>query len=109
MDTKRLIKICAVICGLSGVVILIWVFYPIISYQFNAPTLMSFLSPIPDTSVSSNTNTDYTKASNWFPQVKTVSFKSQDSQAPNSYKISIPRIGINKAIVAIGGEDLSQS
>ncbi len=109
---KLLFKICAVVCGVSGVVVLIWVFFPIISYELTSPTLMTFISPIPDSQVidagrQNVGNADYTKASSWFPGAKV------DSNAPRPavsfYKISIPRLNIRNAIVSIGGEDLAQN
>src|SRR5579859_3770741 len=111
MNKKFLIRMCAVICGISGIIVLAWVFYPIIAYQLNAPQLMTFLSPVPDNSQpgdnSNNSSTDYTKASNWFPGAKSkLGF-------PNGqityYKLSIPRLGIQNATVSLGGEDLSQN
>lgn len=103
MKKKNIVKICAIICGISGFIILTWVFYPIISYQLTAPQSMTFLSPIP----YGSENTDYTKASSWFPTAKA---NSNFNKNPVSfYKLSIPRLGISKATVAIGGEDLSDS
>ena len=112
MNTKFLVKVCAGICGLSGVVILIWVFFPILKYELTSPDLQTFLSPIPDTgivdaAISPIGTTDYTKASSWFPGAKV------DSNAPKPavtfYKISIPRLNIRNATVSIGGEDLAQN
>ncbi len=111
MSKRFIVKFCAIISGLAGVFVLIWVFYPIISYQLTSPNLMTFLSPIPDNfsfnSNKSTTDTDYTKASNWFPDAKTA--KSPIKPVVSFYKLSIPRLGITNANVAIGGEDLAQS
>ncbi len=109
MNVKLLARICAVICGLSGVVVLLWVFYPILAYQFTSPAEMTFLSPIPDDKTlasGQSSGTDYTKASNWFPTAKEPT-KPQPTVA--LYKLSIPRLGIRDASVAIGGEELSDS
>lgn len=109
MGKKTIIRFFAVTCGLAGGAVLLWVFYPIVSYQLTAPQSLTFLSPVPDDNevLSAKTsNIDYTKAENWFPDAKTQSF----SNLPvSSYKISIPRLGIRNANVAIGGEDLSKS
>jgi len=113
MSKRNIIRVVATICGLGGVVIIGWVFYPIISYQITSPTLMTFLSPLPadasnSNDTSTNSNVDYTKANTWFPQAKANS----DFNKPPTvgfYNLSIPRLGITNAKVAIGGEDLTQS
>jgi sortase A len=101
MNKKAIVKFSAMVCGFSGVIIFLWIFYPIISYQINSPNLMTFLSPIP-----ANENADYTKASSWFPSAKIV--KAADFHV-TFYKLTIPRLGIINATVSIGGEDLAQS
>jgi sortase A len=105
---RKIVKLFAVASGLFGVILLLWVFYPIISYQLTAPTLMTFLSPIANDSqaASPDGSADYTKASSWFPTAKAED--SFNNNAPSFYKISIPRLGIKDATVSIGGEDLSQ-
>ncbi len=99
---RTILKVFAVISGLCGVVVLLWVFFPIISYQITSPNLMTFLSPIP-----ASANVDYTKASNWFPDAKTTT--NVVTPTVSFYKLSIPRLGITNALVSIGGEDLAQS
>ncbi len=103
MTKKNRFKFLAVICGLVGAGVLLWVFFPIISYQINSPDLMTFLSPIPN----SPSQVDYTKASSFFPEAKAK--EVTDRPAVTFYKLSIPRLGIRDAKVSIGGEDLSQS
>lgn len=112
MSRKTILRISAAISGLSGVVILIGVLYPIISYKSVYPkNYTKLVSPVTDNSdfVKSATSTqevDYTQASNWFPGAA----KSEDFAASKVeyYTLSIPKLKIDKAIVAIGGEDLSQ-
>ncbi len=107
MQKKRVIKIFAVILALFGSATLAWIFYPIFLYQFTSTPSMTFLSPIPDeVKAQAQNNIDYTKASNWLPKAKEVHF---DQSNTTSYKLSIPRLNIKKATVAIGGEDLSLS
>src|SRR5258708_3213550 len=106
----KIIKICAIISGISGVIVLSWVFYPIIAYQISSPDLMTFISPIPEggaKTASAANNLDYTKASSWFPTAKTNT--GFNNLAPSFYKLSIPRLKIVDANVSIGGEDLAQS
>jgi sortase A len=84
------------------------VLYPIIEYEIEAnskyPTL---ISPVVKNNSESYENYDYTKASNWFPGAA----KSQDfvSEKVTHYKITIPSLGIQEAVVSIGGEDLADS
>lgn len=105
---RLIIKILAVFCGVAGLAMLVWVFLPIISYEFTAPPLVSNLSPIPDTpAFGMGTGTvDDTKASSWFIGTNPSDFKTDKI---SYYNVSIPRLRIKDAVVAIGGEDLSNS
>ena len=105
-----------------GMGIISWVAWPILSFQLiQAPKLRPLLNPVPvanivesveaktierdSISTYSGTGVDYTQASNWFPE---VAQQSADVQG-NSYKISIPKLGISDANALVGGEDLSKS
>lgn len=110
---------------LGGVLMLIWVLWPIVSFTlFTAPQFSGVISPIPDGStrrngrsvlspmVSAATTTemgengpDYTNANAWFParpQKKIVS-------PVTAYTLSIPKLGIKDALVIISGDDLNRS
>lgn len=116
MTQKVVLRIAALVSGLSGIVILTGVIYPIVSYNStyskNYPKLVS---PITDTatkvqgvvSTTMNGNVDYTQASNWF----LGGAKKEDfvSSKVDFYTISVPKLKIDSASVAIGGEDLSKS
>lgn len=108
MKKKRLlIKILAVISGLSGAVILAAIIWPMISYNISSSRLTSYLSPVPQDSSTVGQNSDFTKASNWFAGgAKQDEFKVSNV---SYYNISIPALKIDQATVAIGGEDLSKS
>lgn len=87
----------AIICGISGVIILLGVIVPIVGYQ-----------PVNQKqTVLGVQNTDYTRASNWF----TGGAKSTDFIASqvSYYNISVPKLKISNAVVAIGGDDLSHN
>lgn len=106
-NRKNLIRVLAVISGLSGVVILAYIFLPLLTYDINSNKFSSYLSPVPDEKVVTQTSYDNTKVSNWFPG-------GSDGGAFNTssvsyYNISIPKLKINNAVVSIGGEDLSKS
>ncbi|MEK7497694.1 MAG: sortase [Patescibacteria group bacterium] len=103
---KLLIRILAVISGVSGVVILGAIIWPMISYDISNSKLTSYLSPVPQDNLVSQ-SPDFTKASNWFAGAA----REDDFKVSNVsfYNISIPALKIDQATVAIGGEDLSKS
>jgi len=109
MSQKLIIKVCAVVMGLSGVVILFSTLFPIVSYEWesarNYPTL---ISPLVDKETASFkfSKKDYTKVSNWF---EGGAGEESISREVKYFTISIPRLDIENATVAIGGEDLSKS
>lgn len=107
MKRSAFVKIIAVLSGLAGIGILIGTIYPIASYQSMSrrrfPTL---LSPVVESKKVKLEDYDYTKASNWFE-----GSKKEDFSVPKVayYNLSIPKLRIKNATVAIGGEDLSDS
>lgn len=110
--TKRnIIKFSAVISAISGIVILTSSVWPIISYQLTQgnryKTLLIPLVPDLNIEAPNKSNGDFTKASNWFPEAS----KSKDfnSSKVSFYTISIPKLKIENAVVAIGGEDLTKN
>jgi len=97
MDRKIIFRLSAIICGISGVIILLGVLVPIVGYQ-----------PVNQKqTVLGTQNTDYTRASNWF----TGGAKSTDFVASkvSYYNLSVPKLKISNAVVAIGGDDLSHN
>lgn len=105
MNKKILIKICAIVCGISGMTILLWILYPMVSYRFNNNIPRGFVSGVPDTAKTNYL--DDTKASNWFLDGKQA--KDFGESSVGYYTISIAALGIDNATVSIGGEDLNQS
>ena len=102
MIKGKLVKFLAVISGLSGLTILVGSIWPIIDYQLtDAKSYTTLISPLRDE------KPDLTKASNWFPDAALVN--AEESSKVGFYTISIPKLKIDKAIVAIGGEDLSKN
>lgn len=95
-------KAIAIVMGLIGFGLLGFVLFPIVSYEFTAPSYETYLSPVPE---EPTTSIDYTKASNWFEAPEA------DFTPPtvNFYSLTIPSLNIKKATVAIGGEDLEDS
>lgn len=111
--TKRnlILKTSSLIMGLSGLVILFSVIWPIASYKdVSGPNPPEFVSPVvraEESGFSSgDEELDYTKASNWF--VGGASKSEFTSSNISFYTISVPKLKIENATVAIGGEDLSE-
>lgn len=95
--------------AVSGITILFATFYPIISYEWeSAKRYPILISPLVDEETASFRfgNTDYTQASNWFADENKEEVVSENV---DYYTISIPKLRIESATVAIGGEDLSES
>lgn len=121
-NKKLILRIGAGILAFVGIVLLTMVFYPLLSYKVTANRKFpSLLSPVDNLNadnlqqptVSKDTGNlsqsgeavDYTKASNWFAGDSADKFSQSNV---SYYSISIPKLGINNATVAIGGEDLTK-
>lgn len=105
---KIAVKLLSVVTLLTGLIILGSVLFPILSYDPKYSSLDKYLSPIPESEkLSFEQSPDLTKASNWF----VGGAEPEDFAVSNVkyYTISIPRLGIENATTAIGGEDLSES
>jgi len=109
MKRNLLFKVLAVIWAISGAVILAGVLWPILSYREKGIKSDKdvLVNPVPAIQTHKDEgDIDYTKASNWFDGgVKKEDFYSSKI---SFYNISIPKLKIENAIVAIGGEDLFQ-
>ena len=102
MSRHKITKIAALISGISGLIILVSSVWPIIEYQLtDARAFRTLLSPLADE------KSDFTKASNWFPDVP-KNVPVVESKV-DFYTVSIPKLKIQDAVVAIGGEDLSKN
>lgn len=94
--------------GFLGILILFMTFYPIVRYEIlSRQEFSSFLVPLSEYDIDFFSDKDYTKASNWFEG----GLKSEDFVLPKVtfYNISIPKLQIENAVVAIGGEDLNEN
>jgi len=104
----------------SGLVILGWVLYPILSFEIiYAPQFGSLIQPVPEdnlkqvvsmelSQILGLTTTDYTKASVWFPKAANV-VKLPPTNSNSVYTLSIPKLNIEQAQVKVGGEDLAKN
>ncbi len=111
-------RVAATISGISGVIILVGVIYPIVSYNTTySQNYTKLISPVTgatekvqgalDLTKTEGSKVDYTQASNWFPG----GAKKEDfsTSKVDYYTMTVPRLKIDSATVAIGGEDLSKS
>lgn len=107
LKKKRTTQALALVSGVLGLFVLFWVLGPIVIYEMVAPNRFdNFLSPIPRESEAFFS--DYTKASNWFVGgASEAEFQAQTGV--KFYTLSVPKLNIDKAVVSIGGEDLSDS
>lgn len=109
MNRQKFVKSAAMISGISGLVILVSSVWPIIEYQLtDAKSYTTMLTPLVlEKNDTNNEKMDFTKASNWFPEAG--SQRTFEESKVAFYNISIPKLKIEDAVVAIGGEDLSKS
>jgi len=116
-EVRKIASAVSIACIFTGIGILVWVLYPILSFEiFYAPRLTGLVRPIPDEvikntiasdlpAVLGSQTTDYTRASTWFP--KAVNLKL--AIPTTTYTLSIPKVAIENANVVVGGEDLTHS
>jgi len=106
---KKIIRVCAFVMGISGLVILFSTLFPIFSYEWSADQKYpKLISPLVDEEKASFTfdNRDFTKLSNWFEDQKKL---DAGDEGISFFTISIPKLRIEDAVVKIGGEELSGS
>lgn len=110
MPKQRLIiKICAGVMALSGITILFSTLFPILSYEWEASQKYPILiSPLvnEETGDFKFSSSDSTKLTTWFNENKEKDFISQKVQF---YTLSIPKLKIESATVALGKEDLKEN
>jgi sortase A len=115
---KNIIKIISLLLIFSGLAVISWVLYPILSFNIlYADKFGEILSAIPDSFSRENirqeipnlfvsSNEDYTRANFWFP--KAISVKNSINNL-SSYFLTIEKLKINNAVVSIVNDDLTQN
>lgn len=112
MNQKTILRSAAVVSGISGIVILVGVLYPIVSYDtVYSKNYSQLISPISneESALKDEKNivtSDFTQASSWF--VGGATHDDFSVSKVEYYNIGIPKLKIDNALVAIGGEDLSK-
>ncbi len=122
---KRVINYASYLALTAGSLLLFWAFYPVVSFEVYSRVFIprEVIAPIPSSQVASplelanstagnynifsNNLRDFTDASLWFP----TKSKEENSGKLNvkEYFLSIPKLNIDKALVKVGGQDLSKS
>jgi sortase A len=119
---KHLIRLLGLGLILIGLVMIAYVFFPLISWQiYFAPIFasQSVTAPIPESSIVSGSTfqslfkeasqslagVDYTNADNWFPDFK---YQKTGEQKIKSYSISIPKLKIKNALVSTVDTNLAK-
>ncbi len=109
MMSENVMKWLGVASGLLGIGLLLYVLFPIFSYElFSKNEFTNYLSPVPGSENFSlkTEKQDFTKASNWFETDEEVVFEDTNLRF---YTLGIPKLGIENATVSVGGENLSDS
>lgn len=115
---KKVLRITSIGIFSVGVLTMVYVFFPFISYQvYFAPSIASetFAAPIPKitlvnsqtittlfTSATRSLNVDYLNAGNWYP-----SYKVETKNKKGAYLLSIPKLHVKNAIVSTADQDLN--
>lgn len=122
-DVKKLFRILSLIVSFFGFLGVIYIFFPLISWQvYFAPAKTSpvIASPIPKSTIvspltiqsfvsaakSSISRTDYKNAQNWFPNYNPL----HNQKEPNvtQYFLSVPKLQIENATVSTVDYDLEK-
>lgn len=115
--TKKARRIAGVTVASVGVIILLYFFFPVISFKIFFGSADAIQAPIPNYSIVngnsglsgliaqgiSGLTVDYTDARNWYPKIK-----ASTSASTPSYSISIPKLKITDAQVSTVDYDLTR-
>lgn len=105
MRKKIFLRFLSAIFAFSGLAILFSTLYPILSFSVpDSGDFSKYISPIPEEDLSQKP-VDYTDPNNWFEGLDTHVDKSK----VGFYNLSIPKLHIEDAVVAIGGENLEDN
>lgn len=109
MKNKTLFRVFAVIFALSGLGLLIAVIFPIVNYEVTSKVKYpKLISPeVENKAATESEDIDYTRASTWF--IGGADREEFSASNVAFYTLSIPKLKIDNATVAIGGEDLEKS
>lgn len=87
----------------TGVLILLWTLWPILSFSIFTNTLSKTVSPVGENGIVQTG--DILNPNTWFP----TSPQKRVTAKVNTYTLSIPKLKIKDALVTIAGDDLAVS
>lgn len=108
---KKIFRIIAIAMGFVGIATLSSVVYSLAQYKvISNQKFPNLLNPVSENDQELSREIedgiyDYTKASNWFDGLDRSVFNKEEKE---TYTISVPKLKIENATVAIGGDDLSK-
>lgn len=121
---KKVVNYFSYLTLISGVLLLFWAFYPVLSFEIYSRLFLQrkIVTPVPssqtassitlasavygDSNALSSNLRDFTQASLWFP----TQLQSNKSKVDlKEYSLSIPKLNIDRARVIVAGEDLKKS
>ncbi|HLE49279.1 MAG TPA: sortase [Patescibacteria group bacterium] len=101
----RFKKILSMILAAMGTIVIILSILPIVSYEFTyRRKFQRMLSPVPEGATLTGVANDYKNPEEWF-EGDTV----QNKDTGFEYRLFVPKLRIEDAIVTVGGEDLSKN
>lgn len=123
IQNKKLFRFLSLGILLTGAVIIVYIFSPLISWQiYFAPAFanQNISAPIPKNTIVSGSalqaliagasnsisGVDYTNAQNWFPNYK---YQKTGNPKIQSYTISIPKLKLQNAVVSTINTDLTKN
>jgi sortase A len=114
-------RLAPALTSVIGLTLLFSVLWPILEYEYhsrsraNYVTESGLITPLVEGSQALAagprivSDTDFTKASNWFTSMPQFQNNTVADGNPKFYVISIPKLKIEEATVIIGSDDLSKS
>jgi len=123
--SRKIIRRFSYIVLLTGLGLMFWAFYPMLSFEVYARLFIRkyTTTPLPDSNIAtslqfaksvyasnkgfSSNLRDFTQANVWFPVSNVAG--TQKTIDLKSYTLSIPKLNLKNLNVIVGGDDLSKS
>jgi sortase A len=124
-NIRKIIRMTGLAISLSGIFFGLYTFFPLISWEFYLKPVFasqSFASPIPKTTImtkesirsllentaNSFRGINYSNAQSWLPSTASTYRELQITPQLSTYYLSIPKIGVDNAIVSTIDTNLDQ-
>lgn len=122
INVKKILKFFSLLVGISGFISLIYIFFPLISWQIyfapvfaeqnvafpipkNEVVTKSSIKSLASSAMSNFSGINYSNAENWFPSFRPV---QKGSPRISSYKLTISKLNIKNAEVSTLDHDLDK-